>query len=380
MILIFFCVSGLFAQKDEISSDIEIFQKYEKLENACLSGADSELIALYQKDLYIVLEKELEFSNFPATSNKYDLKYDLKQKLQEMQEACLNLDMQTLSHLITIYYLSKTQIYQFSNEIFLELIIFMGFLILAVIILLIIYQFTYAKRKEAQKILMITNDAQDEERRRIALELHDSVAQQMRYVAILADKISDQKLSAEIKENQSECIENLRNICYTLSSINIDKGQFSEILKISMETFQKRTGISTSITILPEVDFNVLGPKKNHHLFRVIMELLTNIEKYSNANEVTLLFRNACNKDKIHKGLMIFISDDGKGLDENFLRFVNSSNGFIEKSQISGFSDSDKLKHFGLQNIQIRLKEIGGTITYISEEGEGTTVEIALKL
>ena len=143
---------------------------------------------------------------------------------------------------------------------------------------------------------MITNDAQDEERRRIALELHDSVAQQMRYVAILADKISDQKLSTEIKENQSECIENLRNICYTLSSINIDKGQFPEILKISMETFQKRTGISTSITILPEVDFTVLGPKKNHHLFRVIMELLTNIEKYSNANEVTLLFRNACNK------------------------------------------------------------------------------------
>ena len=103
MILIFFCVSGLFAQKDENSSDIKIFQKYEKLENACLSGADSELIALYQKDLYIVLEKELEFSNFPAILNKYDL----KQKLQEMQEACLNLDMQTLSHLITIYFSHK---------------------------------------------------------------------------------------------------------------------------------------------------------------------------------------------------------------------------------------------------------------------------------
>ena len=376
MILIFFCICSLFAQNDNNSSDIDIFQKYEKLRNACISGADSQTIELYQKDLLLALEEEIEFNNFPATLNKYDL----KQKLLEMQQACQNLDMQAFSHLIALYYLSRTQISQMSNEIFLQLIIFMGFLILAVMFLLIIYQFTYAKRKEAEKILQFSNNAQDEERRRIALELHDSVAQQMRYVSILADGISDKKLAAEIKKNQSDCIENLRNACYTLSSIDMDKGQFFETLKISIENFQKRSGILTSITILPDVDFNSFEQKKFHHLFRVIMEILTNIEKHSNANEVTLLIRNACSNDKIHKGLMIFISDDGKGIDENFLKSINSSNGFIENIQKSGINDSGNLKHFGLQNIHFRLKEIGGTITYLSEEGEGTTVEIALKL
>lgn len=376
MILIFFCICSLFAQNDNNSSDIDIFQKYEKLKNACISGADSQTITLYQQELHLALEKEIEFNNFPVTLNIYNL----KQMLLDMQNACQNLDMEILTNLMASYYFSKNKISQQSNKIFLQITIFMGFLILIVMFLLIVYQFTYAKRKEAEKILMITNNTQDEERRRIALELHDSVAQQMRYVSILADKISDKKLAAEIKKNQSDCIENLRNACYTLSSLDMDKGQFSEALKISIDAFQKRSGISTSITILPEVNFNLIDKKIFHHLFRVIMEILSNIQKHSKANEVTLLIRNACHNDKIHKGVIIFISDDGKGLDENFLKYANSSNGFDEINQQPYINKGDNLKHFGLQNIKIRLKEIGGSITYLSEEGEGTTVIIALKL
>ena len=141
------------------------------------------------------------------------------------------------------------------------------------------------------------------------MELHDSVAQQMRYVSILAEKVSDKELSKEIRENQSECIENIRNACYTLSSIDMDKGGFIEILRISVENFQKRTGISTSLVI----------------------------------------------------------TDDGNGVDEKILRAMNSKNVTSIKNQ-----------HFGLQNIKLRLNEIGGTIKYFSEKGEGTEVRMRI--
>ena len=67
-------------------------------------------------------------------------------------------NMQILTNLMASYYFSKNEISQQSNKIFLQITIFMGFLILIVMFLLIVYQFTYAKRKEAEKILMITNN------------------------------------------------------------------------------------------------------------------------------------------------------------------------------------------------------------------------------
>ena len=190
----------------------------------------------------------------------------------------------------------------------------------------------------------------------------------MRYVSILAEKISDEELKKEIKSNQSECIENLRNTCYALSSINMDKGNFPAILQNSIENFQKRTKISTSLVITPDVDFEQLSKISFNHLYRVIMELLVNIEKHSGAREVTVLIRRPSGSDKIKQGIMVFISDDGDGLDSKTLEEMNSKT-----------IASVKNMHFGLQNIKLRLNEIGGTIKFVSEKGEGTEVEIGIE-
>ena len=248
-----------------------------------------------------------------------------------------------------------------------QMIILMGALILLVLALLFFYQLTYARRIEIEKILKATNKGQEEERRRIALELHDSVAQQMRYVSILAEKIDDDKLAKEIKTNQSECIENIRNTCYTLSSINMDKGNFPQALKNAIDNYQKRTKIETSLVITADADFDSLPQITFHHLFRIIMELLANIEKHSGAGEVTILIRNPSATDKINKGLMVFISDDGNGIEPKLLEQMNSKK-----------ITSIKNLHFGLQNIKLRLNEIGGSIKFVSEKGEGTEVEISI--
>ena len=104
------------------------------------------------------------------------------------------------------------------------------------------------------------------------------------------------------------------------------------------------------------------------HLLKIITELLTNIEKHSDASEVTVLIRSPSENDIIDKGLVIYISDDGKGIDEKLLKKMNSK-------KMSGI----KNRHYGIQNIKLSLKKIGGSIKYISDPGEGTEVEIQIK-
>ncbi|MBR1640060.1 MAG: hypothetical protein IJ688_11805 [Treponema sp.] len=327
------------------------------------SNQIQEKIATCQNLFLQVLEKEKKLKpNMVADSI-----YGIQNQLKEMEKACLEQDAKELARLVTTFYISKGLVYQKSGTIFMQLIISMSLLLILIIMLLLFYQFTYARRNEIEKILKATNKGQEEERRRLALELHDSVAQQMRYVSILAEKIEDKELAGEIKKNQTDCIENIRNACYTLSSINMDKGSFTAALKNAVDSFQRRAGINTSLVITEDADFDVLPQLAFHHLFRIIMELLSNIEKHSGAKEVTVLIRNPSESDRIRRGLMIFITDDGHGLDPKTLEMMNSRK-----------ITSIKNLHFGIQNIKLRLNEIGGSIKYFSESGEGTEVEICI--
>ncbi len=355
----------LFLEQSYISQslDFALYDAWLRLDEALLHADEQQALTEAQNAFLQELEREQHLKTYNIARSMYGI----QNQLQDMETACKNLDAQELSRLVTAFYISKGLIYQKSGTIFMQLIVLMGVLILIVMALLFFYQFTYARRIEVEKILKATNKGQEEERRRLALELHDSVAQQMRYVSIMAEKIADQELAKEIKQNQSECIENIRNACYSLSSINMDKGSFPEALKNAVDNFQKRTGITTSLVITPDADFDSLPQVTFHHLFRIIMELLANIEKHSGAGEVTILIRNPLPSDKIRHGLMVFLSDDGNGLDEKFLDVMNSKRVM-----------SIKNLHFGLQNIKLRLNEIGGTIKYVSEKGEGTEVQIGI--
>ena len=345
------------------SLDFALYNAWLRLDQAISINTSEETIAAAQKDFLDQLEKEKGLKTYKIANSMFGI----HNQISDMEKACKNQDEQELSRLVTAFYISKGLIYQKSGTVFMQLIILMGILILIVMVLLFFYQFTYARRIEVEKILKATNKGQEEERRRIALELHDSVAQQMRYVSILAEKIQDQELAKEIKKNQTDCIENIRNTCYTLSSINMDKGNFPQALKNAIDNFQKRTGIETSLVITDDADFDLLPQITFHHLFRIIMELLSNIEKHSGAGEVTLLIRGPSASDKMKSGLLIFISDDGKGIDSKLLEEMNSPK-----------ITSIKNLHFGLQNIKLRLNEIGGSIKFVSEKGEGTEVEIKI--
>ena len=192
------------------SIDFALYEAWIKLDSLLLLKDSSNYLSdEIQKEIKMAQSnflQELEREKQQKTYNISVAMYGIQNQLREMEIACKNLDSQELSRLITAFYISKGLVYQKSGTVFMQLIVSMGLLLFIIMGLLFFYRFTYVRRIEIEKILKATNKGQEEERRRLALELHDSVAQQMRYVSILAEKVSDKELSKEIRENQSECI------------------------------------------------------------------------------------------------------------------------------------------------------------------------------
>ena len=139
------------------------------------SNQIQEKIATAQNIFLQELEKEKNQKNYRIANNMYGI----KNQIQDMEEACKSQDAKELSRLVTAFYITKGLLYQKSETVFVQLIISMSILLLLVIILLLFYQLTYARRIEIEKILKATNKGQEEERRRLALELHDSPANEI---------------------------------------------------------------------------------------------------------------------------------------------------------------------------------------------------------
>ena len=209
---------------------------------------------------------------------------------------------------------------------------------------------------------------QEAERKRISRELHDSVAQNLRYVSLLAENISDKDTAAKIIETQNQNIENIRNLCYNLTPPSITKDNLLSLVnvfakKIFGESFQFR------LIAENDVDFSCLNADELLNIYRIVQEALQNIKNHAGAKEVTVFFKRnplaaepvepARQKAALSKAisaramtaknprshLKIIISDDGCGMDEELVKEINSA--IFEKSKES---------HFGVRNICERVK------------------------
>ena len=231
---------------------------------------------------------------------------------------------------------------------------------------------------------------QEAERKRISRELHDSVAQNLRYVSLLAENISDKDTAAKIIETQNQNIENIRNLCYNLTPPSITKDNLLSLVNVFA---QKIFGESFQFRLIAEndVDFSCLNADELLNIYRIVQEAPQNIKNHAGAKEVTVFFKRnplaaepvepARQKAALPKAisaramtaknprshLKIIISDDGCGMDEELVKEINSA--IFEKSKES---------HFGVRNICERAKLLNGKVTFSSAPDFGThiTVEV----
>jgi PAS domain S-box-containing protein len=200
---------------------------------------------------------------------------------------------------------------------------------------------------------------QDEERRRIARDLHDSAGQNLAALAMTAARIEDEakhdpaRLSQTVKEVR-DLIEGLsqeiRTTSYLLHPPMLDEMGLSSALGWYLEGLEQRSGLSIELNI--PADFGRLAPEVELAIFRLVQECLTNIHRHSGSKSAVI--RITREPDKIYAE----VQDHGKGMSPE--RFAEV------QSQGAGVG-------VGLRGMRERVRQAHGELT-VDSNALGTRI------
>jgi signal transduction histidine kinase len=205
---------------------------------------------------------------------------------------------------------------------------------------------------------------QDEERRNIARELHDSLGQDLVALATMQGQLGGSMASAERKSRRlldeckalaDKCILEVRTLSYLLHPPILDQAGLGDAIREYVGGFTKRSGIQVELELSPH-----LGRMERNielALFRVVQESLTNIQRHSGSQRAQI--RIDRNSD-----LTLEISDQGS---------VSPDIGREEKGE-SRFELG-----VGIPSMEERVKLIGGRFE-IDFTNQGTTVRVTIPL
>jgi signal transduction histidine kinase len=166
---------------------------------------------------------------------------------------------------------------------------------------------------------------QDEERRHIARELHDSAGQNLAVLGMTLARLQDDakhdpaRLTKSIKEAEDlvrVLIKEIRTTSYLLHPPMLDETGLSSALRWYADGLSERSGLSIELNI-PD-NFERLTPEMELAIFRLVQECLTNIHRHSGSK--TAVIRIARENDKIHAE----VRDQGKGMSQERLAEIQS--------------------------------------------------------
>jgi signal transduction histidine kinase len=136
----------------------------------------------------------------------------------------------------------------------------------------------------AQRLSVLVMTMQDEERRKFARDLHDSLGQNLTAAKILADqlirKLPDENGLTDLQSIVAETLKETRTISHLLHPPLLDEMGFATAARWYIEGYAKRTGIAVAVNI-PDEPLR-LSRILELTLFRVLQESLTNIHRHAN--------------------------------------------------------------------------------------------------
>ena len=202
---------------------------------------------------------------------------------------------------------------------------------------------------------------QDEERRRIARDLHDSTGQDLVALATTLSELhasipsSSKKLRKLARQCQGladRCIREVRTLSYLLHPPMLDEAGLEDAIRHYAGGFTERTGIEVELEISRHL--GRMKPDAEMALFRVVQESLTNIQRHSGSPQAKIRIERDQGK------ITLEVSDKGSGISGNLRR----------GELFFGFG-------VGIPSMHERVKLIGGRLDIDSSSG-GTTVRVTI--
>ena len=201
--------------------------------------------------------------------------------------------------------------------------------------------------------------AQDQERRRIARDLHDGLGQELAVAKMVLDKLLLQKPAqpqeqtwAQASSIVDRAIQQVRTLSHLLHPPLLDEVGLLSALAWYVEGLTKRSGIETFLDVQPP-DFPRLVPEVETAIFRIVQEALTNVFRHSGAQKVWITLNQ---KDGL---IVVAVLDDGKGIDKRVAELRPESVGV------------------GIGGMKQRAKEFGGELR-LTNADPGTLLELRI--
>ncbi len=197
--------------------------------------------------------------------------------------------------------------------------------------------------------------AAEEERQRIARELHDVVSQSLFSASVIAESLPrlfdhNPELVNEglhdLQQLTKGTLAEMRTLLFELRPDALEEADLDELLQQLTVAITGRTQIPISLRVDSSID---LPPSQQIGIYRITQEALNNVSRHSQAKQVKIELKDSS------RGYTLSICDDGKG---------------FEPSRVpSG--------HFGLQIIRERASGMGADVVIKSRPGKGTCIEVS---
>jgi PAS domain S-box-containing protein len=202
---------------------------------------------------------------------------------------------------------------------------------------------------------------QDQERRRLARDLHDGLGQELAVAKMVLDKMMLKKSAQPAEEEWTQAssivdraIQQVRTMSHLLHPPLLDEVGLLSALSWYVEGLTKRSGIEISLEVEPR-DFPRLSADVETAVFRIVQEALTNVFRHSEASKVRITLAQK------EENIVVAVRDDGKGVDKRITELQPDSVGV------------------GIGGMKQRAREFGGELR-LTNANPGTLVELTIPL
>ncbi|MDX1462059.1 MAG: histidine kinase [Marinirhabdus sp.] len=208
-----------------------------------------------------------------------------------------------------------------------------------------------------QEMLRTTLLTQEEERKRIAQDLHDAISSKLNIVSLNANFLTEETISVEEANTLGKSIvgvtktilENSRRIAHDLLPPSLEKFGLGAALDELCDQVQE-SGIIKVHTKFAEIG-DALSQHASLHMFRIVQELFSNTIKYAEAKTVHITL------DFVGNAVHLHYQDDGKGFQ---------------------MMEGSKPKGLGLTGIENRATILGAQVELKSEMGKGMSLHLTV--
>lgn len=201
--------------------------------------------------------------------------------------------------------------------------------------------------------------AQEEERKRIARELHDETGQALASVMVGLRNVEEaatqdemHRRLAELRQVAAGTLEDVRRLALELRPTTLDDLGLVAALRRYTDDYTARLKIPVDVQIVG-LDGHRVAPAIETAIYRIVQEALTNVAKYASAKHVSVLL------ERREGQLNVIVEDDGCGFD-------------VEQVLRAGAAEN----RLGIYGMKERAELAGGTLTIESQAGRGTTVYV----